>query len=325
MIIITGPTASGKTALVEDLAKKYKIRIVNADVAQMYSAVEIGTAKPTNSERGELFDICSTPENTNVVEYRKLVEKEMYLAKEAEETLVLVGGSFFYLKSLLFKLSFRENEDAKIAPSLLKILENIQCETLTREEAYNILLKIDKDRAEKIGSTDLYRLQRALMIAKDLKVKPSSQKAEFDPISKDILIVMVNPGIEKLSKKISLRAEKMLGKDGGEWLEEVRKLKATEWESFIRKKSFIGYKELLNWDSTPAEERISFEELLKKIVMLTRNYAKRQICFWKGLKKELAELQKNQEALFIKMLEVEQSDKLTDVDLREITMQLERL
>lgn len=336
MIIITGPTASGKTALADMISQKFKTRLINADVAQMYTAFEVGTAKPTNIEtRGHLFDICDKPEDINVFQYRELVKEEIKKARDLQEEAVIVGGSLFYIKNLLFKTfsaedlqSFYGEDSIIMNQPLLELIQKMskrEIEELEATRAYDYLYQIDQVRAVKIGAKDAYRLQRALLVAKQSGLKPSSLVAQFSPVVRDepITIIFVNPSMTDLSHRIAKRTQEMLQLMNQQiktspWMKEVLSIKGTEWESFARKKGFIGYKELLEWcEKEENKEEEPFLRVVQKIIIRTRDYGKRQICFWKGLHRQLCtvDIQKQ-----VKVIEIKSPNDLTINDFKNMKL-----
>lgn len=296
MIILVGPTASGKTSLAESLVRKYNCEIINADVVQMYSKVSVGTAKPENSlDRGWLFDQIDQTKNTSASEFRKLVQQKIHEILNRNKMPLITGGSFFYVKNLLFSWSGFESmeKDEFVEVSLIDLNDQL----LTTDFLYKNLKKFDPVRASMLGENDRYRIIRALEIMQQTKSKASAFKEIFDPIYPNINILALTPPINVLTERIILRAEQMLSPNGG-WIKEAEMLlrnENIEWRTFIERKNFIGYKALISWLSdkknhaTVFYERESLEKIKKSIIIETRNYAKRQICFWKKLKKNVLE------------------------------------
>lgn len=309
MIIIVGATASGKSGLAEEVAKKYNGFIINSDVSQMYQAYSVGTAKPEDKpERGSLFDVLKSDEDFSVVKYRYLVEEELK-KNNCEKIPIVVGGSFFYIKELFFKQEDQPSSREFISDEIVDSIKSIDLFSLGADELFDILLKIDQVRANKIGRFDKYRLWRALEIIKKWKVLPSSLSSSFFPIVNRILIIAITPKKEYLEKRIMKRLELMLADGVGPWVSEVHSLRGTIWEDFAKKKGFLGYKELFEWVGQGAD--LGTLDLVKqKIYLETRRYAKRQNCFWRGLQKQLLEKAESSEDFFLKIIEVEDTENM---------------
>jgi len=277
VVIITGPTASGKTDLSLRLAEKLHGEIINADVGQFYTACSIGTAKPDWQNQTiphHLFDIISEPQDLSVSTYRKLVLKTIADIQQRNKTPIIVGGSLFYLKSLFFPPS------EHVTTSLQTKLDgNISWDTLN---------KIDPQRAAKLHPNDTYRITRALQVWQATGSEPSKYEPQFLPPFSATLYVLTPPR-ELLFERINLRTTLMMSKSPN-WIDEVQKLRGTEWEAFLKRKKLIGYEELFSWLNMKKTDDKSM--LIAAIQKATRRYAKRQMTFWNGFKKQLLQ-QKN--------------------------------
>lgn len=306
LIFITGPTGSGKTDLADEIALRYKnFDIANCDTGQMYAPLNIGTAKPEwrlGRKRYHLFDLLDQPKNLTSVEYRK---KSKTLIKELEaqgKKTIFVGGSLFYIKSLLFQL----NKGEALSKSRLQKIKDVEIDSLTKNQACSLLNLIDPCRAKAINKNDDYRVKRALEIAKG-GVLPSSIKEEYAPVSEPVFGIFINPDKKDLALKITSRMNEMLC-DGG-WKKEVEKVldsgQGKDWNNFI-KKYLIGYDQMSELVSSKINVEQAREEILKK----TLKYAKSQRTFWSKLKKDLnvAVCQKG-----IKLLEIKSKDQVDQV------------
>jgi tRNA dimethylallyltransferase len=274
-LIISGPTASGKTELSLEIAKTLekrfgkKTQIVNADVGQFYTPLSIGTAKPDWQNmpvRHHLFGILDDPKDLNVVSYRKIIIDTVDSIWREGEIPIIVGGSLFYIKSLFFPPMLGTNEHARVK---------------SEPGNWDKLYEIDPERAMAIHPNDSYRINRALALWKQTGKKPSELEPEFDPPF-SARIIFIDLDRELLYKRINLRTEQMIGlsDSGDSWIEETKGLKSTEWERFLKQKKLIGYPEIFDWiDCGEKVEQIP--DLIKLIQVKTRNYAKRQITFWK--------------------------------------------
>lgn len=279
-LIITGPTASGKTQLSEMIAEKFSCEIVNADVGQFYTPLSVGTAKPdlsTVSYKHHLFNIIDKPEDLSVVKYRSLVINSIKDICARGKIPVLVGGSLFYIKSLFFPP--QEFSDSELSANQTKININ----ELDKIQKWELLQKIDPERASMLHPNDSYRIGRALEIWIKTGQKPSNYKPKLET-EIDALIIYVQPEIEILKKRICERTIQMI--ENGGWIEETEKLAGTGWETFLVKKGLIGYPEIFSWVKS-GKIKNQLPILVEKIQIQTMQYAKRQRIFWKSFEKEI--------------------------------------
>lgn len=270
IIIVSGPTASGKTSFADKIAAEFNGEIVNADTGQFYTPFSIGTAKPNwkNSKIPQhLFDILNEPKTLTVVEYKHLILNKITEISKKGKIPIIVGGSLFYLKSLYFPPK-----------------ENLIIDDKKRELHYswNFLNKIDPDRAMEIHPNDSYRIERALNIWRDFGIKPSSLKPNFNPPFKS-LFLFIKPSREILNNRIMLRTDLML--DNG-WIKEVTPFIGTEWEPFFKKNGLIGYNEIVKWIKS-GKKKAAAGSLKNLINIKTRQYAKRQITFWRSFYEQI--------------------------------------
>lgn len=266
-LVITGPTASGKTAFSMLLSRYATIEILNCDVGQLYTPLSIGTAKPdlkNVSIPHHLFDVVSTPVSFSAALYRKRAVAVLDDILSRNALPVFVGGSLFYVKSLFyppqeFEQEFKKDRDKdRDVEDFDRVIES----TILWEKLY----RIDPARAMAIDKNDRYRIIRALTLWQKTGRLPSSCAPVLSPVGDRSCIVAVTHDRTVLNTRIDARVVKMF--DEG-LLEEVAGLSPT-WGDFLRKKKFIGYCELL---SAPAE---TARELVKQH---TRAYAKRQTTF----------------------------------------------
>lgn len=274
LIIISGPTAVGKTDIIQTLSNKYKtiFEVINADMGQLYGPISIGTAKPDISKEllpHHLFGIIDAPENFTIVNYRKEIEKKALELWENGKIPVIVGGSGFYIKSLFFET---ENLDQIIDNNLDQINQSNQ-------DLWNRLNEIDSSRASQININDRYRLQRALTLWNNYKIKPSQLIPKFKLISScsEVLFIYLNRDKLQLSNRIHERICQML--DSG-WLDEVKKLDEN-WLKFLKQKKLIGYDDVIKYINNEINAK---EELISIIKSKTLAYVKKQLTFWRYLK-----------------------------------------
>jgi tRNA dimethylallyltransferase len=267
ILFITGATASGKTDLSLEIAGSIGGEIINLDTGQMYEPLNIGVAKPDWQKlevKHHLFDIAKTPVDISAQEYSKFFSKSVQEIFSRNKIPIVVGGSFFYLKSLFFPLKFNKSSLPKKPVS----------------GSWHDLFEIDPERAKKINPNDEYRINRALSIFESTGLKPSRFDPHFDPEFNSI-ILFIDCAKEDLVSRIHQRTYEMIVSG---WIDEVVGLRKSGWEDFIRRKGFIGYEEIFNWLDRDDNKELP-EELISKIVRKTRKYAKRQMTFWRSLKK----------------------------------------
>lgn len=269
MIIICGPTGVGKSDFAELLAQQASGEIINMDLGQFYTPLSIGTAKPNwrnAAIRHHLFDILDTPAYFTVVAYRQRLLETCDQLWQRGILPIVVGGSAFYLKSLLFP----PGEDA----ALLEMSHT--------HYTWQDLHAIDPDRAAALHQNDTYRLNRAMQIWHATGRKPSLQQPHFS-LPCNIIVLCVSRDRAELYNRINERVIMMM--QAG-WLDEVKSLLHTPWESFLRDKKLIGYNELVAYCSAPTHAR-NLDDTISIIQQRTRHYAKRQETFLRGLKKSL--------------------------------------
>ncbi len=277
IIIVIGPTASGKTDFSYELAKQVNGEIVNADLGQFYTQLTIGVAKPewqSHSIKAHLFDILDQPKDFTVHEYAHQVRKVIDNITQKGKTPIIVGGSLFYVKSLIFPtmpLILDKNSNAA----------TIVVEDIPQEQLWQELHEIDPQRARNIHPNDGYRLRRALDIWNKTQTLPSLYSPQFSP-EFPFLLVALNPDKRVLYERICSRTQMML--ENG-WLFEAQDLMGTTWEDFIESKGMIGYKEIFKWLNRKNEDE--FDELIERIQINTLQYAKRQITFMKSFLKQI--------------------------------------
>lgn len=265
-IIIFGPTAVGKSALAEQLGTVLPIEIINMDMGQLYTPLTIGTAKPNWRQSPiphHMFDVINQPRNYTVMEYNARVIPLIQEIKERGKIPVLVGGSAFYLQSLLFP----------------PVLQEVVTTDVTSTGTWHELHAIDPERALHIHPHDSYRINRALHIWHTTGKKPSECGLSFNPPG-DFMLIFLTRDRSELYERINLRVEQMVHEG---WFSECAGLIGTPWESFIESKGIIGYREMM----AVARQVTTLEKAVPVIAQRTRNYAKRQHTFWRMLQRKI--------------------------------------
>lgn len=288
VIIISGPTATGKSDFVLQLGNIIPIEIINADIGSFYTKLSIGTAKPdwyNQQISHHFFDILDDPVNYTAPQFRAQLEILIKEIWNRGNIPVIVGGSAFYIQSFFYK-----NHEI-VTPDQLLV---DQLEIQSSDNLWQQLNSIDPDRAEQIDVNDRYRLVRALTIWFTMKQKPSDFGQIFAPLAPFYFITLTRDR-DQLYEMINQRVYMMM-KDG--WLNEVRELIGDQdWVDFLLKKKMIGYDLLIHYLQGNFSEQ-DLNDVTNLIAQRTRNYAKRQITFLKRLdaniKKEQVRHEKNE-------------------------------
>jgi len=272
IVIIFGPTGVGKSDLAERLAQAIGGEIINGDMGQLYTKLSIGTAKPDWQKspiKQHLFDIINEPTNLTAFEYRKLLVPLIDAICSRGNVPIIVGGSGFYLTSLFFP----PQESLAIKPSF---------EIRQDADLWAELAAVDPERASKINPNDTYRLQRALSIWHSSGIQPSTLAPVYDPCA-DFMLICAQRDRDELYDRINARVKNMI--EAG-WIEEIIPLLGTEWETFLQKKKIIGYGAIIEYLRHPQTVE-GKKQLIAGIEQQTRNYAKRQMTYWRGLERRL--------------------------------------
>lgn len=270
IIVVAGPTCSGKSSLAIKLAKALDAEIINGDAFQVYKYFDIGTAKPTIEERKiiphHLFDFVDPNTNFNVKDYQELARKTIADLKDKNKNIIIVGGTGLYQKATLFDFSF-DDEDNHADMSDLASLSN--------EELYAELKRIDEESANTIHVNNRKRVLRAIEIYRlHGKTKSSIIDSQEHKLLYDVMFIGLNVEREKLYNDINNRVDEMI-KDG--LVIEVTDLKNKYPES-IHAFQAIGYKELLAY----LNHKLTLNEAIELIKKNSRNYAKRQMTYFKN-------------------------------------------
>jgi len=267
LIVILGPTASGKSALAVKIAKKFGGEVISVDSRQVYKGMDIGTGKIKKEEmKGVphyLLDVASPKKRFTVAQFQKLAKKAIEKIFKKGKIPILCGGTGFYLWVLTHQVSI-----PKVKPDWKS---RKKLEKKPAKELFEILKKLDKDRAKTIEKENKRRLIRAIEIAKKLgKVPPLKTESLPYPI----LFLGIKKSSEELRKLIRKRLLKRL-KEG--MIEEVK----------VLRKSGISWKRLeefgleYKWISKYLQGKISYKEMIKNLQKDIESFAKRQMTYFK--------------------------------------------
>lgn len=267
--IVCGPTGSGKTNTAIKIASVLNAPIINADAFQVYKGMDIGTAKiekdDPNYFRHYLLDIVGPDSSYSVKEYqeafRTIVEE---LSKEYKD-IVVCGGTGLYIRASIYDYVFEEQEPD----------DTSDLEQLTNEQLWEMLNQLDKEACSNIHPNNRKRVIRAISIARTNTVSKSEniENQKHEIIYLDVKILMLNPNREQLYENINKRVDIMFEKG---LIEEVKKL-TKEYELSQTSKQAIGYKEVLDY----LDGNLTLDACKELIKQRTRNYAKRQVTFFK--------------------------------------------
>jgi len=268
LIVILGPTASGKSELAIKIAKKFDGEIISADSRQVYKKVNIGTGKVTKKEmKGiphHLLDVANPKRRFTVAQYRKLVIKAINKIFKKSKIPILCGGTGFYIQAVVNGIVIPEvKPDWKLREKL---------EKKSPRELYKTLKKIDQKRAKTIDKNNLRRLIRAIEIV--MKTKKPVPVLKKNPLPYPVLIIGIKKSKEELNKLIEKRFLKWL-KLG--LIKEVKNLKkiGLSWKKI--EELGIHYRIVAQY----LQGKINYREMIKKSLMELRNYAKRQMTWFK--------------------------------------------
>lgn len=270
IFVILGPTAIGKSSLAFELAKKYDASIINADSLQVYKYLDIGTSKPSVFERKTvphyMVDILEPDQEFNAAIFRKMTEPVIDNLNKNNKKIILVGGTFLYVKILLSGLI----EESNLNPDIRNKIENIK-QKKGLPYIYKILDKVDKKSADKIEPNDFIRIQRALEVyfSSGVKMSDLQEKHNFQSDNYEICKLGLQLDRQELNERINKRVDKMIDKG---LIEEVQDLRKMGFDETIKPMKSIGYKEINSYLSGSLEKEAS----INLIKQNTRRYAKRQ-------------------------------------------------
>lgn len=281
VIVICGPTASGKTALSIELAKKINGEIVSADSMQIYKDMNIGTAKPTQEEmqgiKHYLLDCVSPDIRYSVAQYKQDAKSAIKKILSKGKMPIIVGGTGLYVDSLIYEIEYN---DIKIDENYRKELEEI-VEKEGLQRLYQMAIKIDPVAMEKISQNDQKRIMRVLEIYKATGKTKTEQEIESrkNPVEYDYKIFAINWDREVLYKRINKRVDIMIEQG---LIEEVKNI-LEKYKEFPTAMQGLGYKEVVDY----LNGLYTKEEMIEKIKMETRRYAKRQLTWFRKNKQTI--------------------------------------
>ena len=281
VIVICGPTASGKTALSIELAKKINGEIVSADSMQIYKDMDIGTAKPSIEEmqyiKHYLLDFVSPDERYSVAQYKKDAKNAIKEIIAKGKTPIIVGGTGLYVDSLIYEIEYNDIELDENYRKELEYLIDIK----GLEELYKKAVEIDPVAMEKISQNDKKRIMRILEIYKATGKTKTEQEIESrkNPVEYDYKVFVINWDREKLYQRINKRVDIMVEQGLIKEVENIVK----KYNKFPTAMQGLGYKEIVQY----IEGNCTKDEMIEKIKMETRRYAKRQLTWFRKNKQTI--------------------------------------
>ena len=271
ILCVVGPTASGKTKLALKLAHKYNGEIINCDSIQLYKGFDIGSAKPTKQERTEvphhLIDHVSWEEPYDAFRYKDDATKVIADIHRRGKNAILCGGTGLYLRALFGEKYHDLPHDPKLRAQLVQ---------RSNESLYLELIDRDPDRADQLHPNDHFRLARALEVALLTGKTFADQVAQNSAETVKTHTTLCQPSRELLHERIAERVDAMLMAG---LVKEVEGLLAEGCPKEAKPMQSIGYKQVVDF----LDGRIEGSELRDKIIFATRQYAKRQINWFKKL------------------------------------------
>nr|WP_314609301.1 tRNA (adenosine(37)-N6)-dimethylallyltransferase MiaA [uncultured Lachnoanaerobaculum sp.] len=305
LIILAGPTASGKTSVSIDLAKRIGGEIISADSMQVYRGMDVGTAKIKADEmqgvKHYLINVLDPTEDFNIVKFQDMVKYSIEEIKRNGHIPILVGGTGFYIQSVIYDIDFDTQDDNG---DIRKALEE-EYDKMGADFMYEKLKKIDSVSAENIHKNNKKRIIRAIeyfLINNALiSAHNESQRKKNSPY--DFRFFVLNPPRDILYDRINQRVDKMV-EEG--LVEEVKDLKNAGLSIENISMQGIGYKEILEY----LDGEITLDEAIDNIKQNTRHMAKRQVTWFK----------REKDVIYINPFEFENNEKIVDYMVEKIDM-----
>lgn len=278
IICIVGPTASGKTGLAIELAKKINAEVISADSMQIYEDLDVGTAKVTEEEaqgiKHHIIDVCKVQDKFSVADFKAMCYDKIKDIRSRGKNVIIAGGTGLYVNAVVYNMNFDEEETDT---ELRKELQNIANEN-GNEFLHNMLKEIDPESAESIHMNNVKRVIRAIEMAKNAKLKSVHMNEEKERLKQEksiynFSVFCIEQDREYLYNRINLRVDLMV-KDG--ILEEARKVYDMNLPKDNTCMQAIGYKEFFPY----FDGKITLDEAIDNLKKETRHYAKRQMTWF---------------------------------------------
>lgn len=287
MVVLTGPTAVGKTELSIRLAQKLDGEIISADSMQIYQKMDIGTAKIRKEEMDgiphHLIDVLDPSEEFNVARFQEMAKEALAGIYRRERIPLIVGGTGFYIQGLLYDIDFtKEEQDFRYRENLQKKAKEEGAQAI-----HKMLQAVDPASAQKIHPNNIKRVIRALEFyhLNGRKISEHNEQESRKESPYRFAYFVLNQNRTTLYERINRRVDLML--EAG-LVEEVRRLKEAGYGKNLVSMQGIGYKEVLDY----LDGKMTLEETADQIKKDTRHFAKRQLT-WFGREKEVIMIDKD--------------------------------
>ncbi len=276
LIILTGPTAVGKTELSIKLAKAVNGEIISADSIQVYKYMDIGSAKVTKEEmdgvKHYLIDVLDPTDEFNIYVFKKMATEAMEEIYAKGKVPIIAGGTGFYIQSILYDIEFAEEEGDRAYRHQLEEKASLEGVSVI----HKLLEEVDPKSASQIHENNLKRVIRALEYyhetGQPISEHNEEQRRKISPYN--FRYYVLNMDREKLYERINLRVDIML--ENG-LLDEVKKLKDMGYSDDLVSMQGIGYKEIRQY----IDGKCIYEEAVDTLKKNTRNFAKRQLTWFR--------------------------------------------
>lgn len=276
LIIISGPTAVGKTNVAIAMAEPVGAEIISADAMQVYRHMDIGTAKPTREQRRRvrhhLIDVVDPDQLFSAALFKTTGETVIQDLHQKGRPVFLVGGTGLYIKALTRGLFPAQQQDGAIRKRLRQ-----EAETFGLQALYQRLQKVDPGAAQKIHPNDTYRIMRALEVheATGQPISGLQRNHGFEDVQYRTLHIGLTLDRNVLYDRINRRVDLMLASG---LVEEVRGLLDQGYSSSLKSMRSIGYRHVADY----LEGRVAWDEMVRLFKRDTRHYAKRQLTWFKA-------------------------------------------
>lgn len=275
IVVIAGPTASGKSKTAIELAEMFDAEIVSADSMQVYKFMDIGTAKPPKEDRARIkhhiIDIANPDENYTAAQFKDDASKAIEDIHKRGKNIFIVGGTGLYIKALTKGLFKGPSKDEGLRKEFKKLSEE-----KGRDYLYAILKEVDPVAASKIHPNNEVRIIRALEVYHSANKPISSFQMEHGFIEEPYETLQIGIAKERkiLYQDIETRVDNMI--DAG-LIDEVKKLIKMGYSPELKPMQALGYKEANNY----LDGILNFDDMLKEIKKNTKRYAKRQFTWFR--------------------------------------------
>lgn len=276
VIVIVGPTASGKTALTVELAKRIDGEVISCDSMQIYRNMSIGTAKPSAEEMDGvphyLIDFVSPDVRYSVADFKRDAEEKIKFVLDRGKVPILCGGTGLYVDSLVYGIDYPEIEfDQGYRDELMAVADSED----GLERLYEMAMKIDPDAVLKISRNDKKRITRVLELYRATgKTKTELEReSRKNGVKYDYRIFAIGMDREKLYDRINKRVDLMIEQG---LVDEVKDI-VKKYDKFPTAMQGLGYKEVVEY----FDKKLTMDEMIQKIKQETRRYAKRQLTWFR--------------------------------------------